>query len=806
MSVSKEKTIIQGTLFGYDCSGSTGNNIFYHNQSEQIINSIINSTVDPDNNLSIVKWDDRCVEISRHQLSMINKDRRGYGGTDPERLCEFIKENNFHGNLILMTDGDIHDHSVRLCSQLLQDWKFNSVSVYITGSGRMNESISCSFTRNSPHRIEITNTLSLETEIIEVTNDDYAFLEFIEEIKDVPEFISLSDKIKNVLISVNMGTSGNKTLYEKLIKLKNKLIKNQSEIKDNVYINEICKDYEDKDKDEDNTQLDVAKLNKIWEEYYIKNNNEWTRQIDSYISWCNGGLSSVFSRKEINGRISRSEICETVKPETVDIINNAPTINEDDRNTSHKCPITLEFSENVIILMKKNGQSIFDNLSNDEINSIINCPLNSLRNKNILDYLKSLFDCAISIEAYKDLCEYGISDCSPLTREDIYGGLCLGNDKSHVLATNSTIRNILTLGKSLGNIDLWYSVLYFMIENGHIEHLKEYLPNLREHMIFRLRNNKSFMCLSGLATFPTYKVPLGLCLWTVINSTSCGSELIKNPKNDPLRLHLSYVDEIIELLKLINIETSDKIKRHVIRLKTLRKFLNIVKKNRNKSDIEYDIEKSIEALQYNGQKINNQWIFIDGIPEVEQILQARKELPTICHELEISEIIDIYNLCDVNKAEADIYLPFDYQIKEFVFKNTKNWGYGKDVPKTTVHISKNTCRPFYNIKGGWVFSTIFTWEENAKKIYGEKFMSLDNMLGSYVSTFCKYPTKDEFLIHVYNYYNRKGTKTLPICINQFIDEIFEDHNHVMSILEPTEFKKRWDSSIEIKERARIEYE
>lgn len=794
MSILKEKTILKGKLFGYDCSGSTGNKKEYHDQSQQIVNSVDN----PDDNLSIVKWDDRCVLINKYQLSVINNDRRGFGGTYPQRLCEFIKENNFTGDLILMTDGDIYINDVRRCSELLQDWKFNSVSVYITGSGTMNESISCSFTRNSPHRIEIRNTYSLESEIIEVTNDDYAFLEFIEEIKDVAEFMKISDKIKNTLISVNMGTSGNKTLYEKLIKLKNKLIKNQSEIKDNAHINEICKDYED------NTELDVAKLNKIWDEYYIKNSNEWIKQIDSYISWCNGGLSSVFSRKEINGRIQRAEISETVKPETVNIVNNnAPVVNE---NVSHKCPITLEFSENIIILMKKNGQSIFDNLSNDEINSIINCPLNALRNKNLVDYLKTLFDCVISIEAYKDLCDYGISDSSPLTREDIYGGLCLGNDKSHVLATNSTIRNILTLGKSLGNIDLWYAVLYFMIENGYVEHLKEYLPNLREHMVFRLRNSKSYMCLSGLPTFPTYKVHLGLCLWTVINSTSCSSELIKNPKNDPLRLHLSYSDKIIELLKLINIETSDEIKRHILRLKTLRTFLNIVKKNRNQNDIEFNIEKSIEALQYNGQKINNQWIFLDGIPEVEQILKAKNELPTICNELEISEIIDIYNLCDVNKAEADIYLPFDYQIKEFVFKNTKNWGYGKDVPKTTVHISKNTCRPFYNIKGGWALSNICTWEDNAKKIYGEKFMSLDNMLGSYISTFCKYPTKKEFIIHIFNHYYRKGTKTLPICIKQFIDEIFEDHDHVVSILEPTEFKKRWDSSVEIKKRVRIEYE
>ena len=87
MSVLKEKTILKGKLFGYDCSGSTGSNVVYHNQSQQIVNSIDN----PDDNLSIVKWDDVCVLINKYQLSVINNDRRGFDGTKPQRLCEFIK-------------------------------------------------------------------------------------------------------------------------------------------------------------------------------------------------------------------------------------------------------------------------------------------------------------------------------------------------------------------------------------------------------------------------------------------------------------------------------------------------------------------------------------------------------------------------------------------------------------------------------------------------------------------------------------------------------------------------------------------
>ena len=207
-----------------------------------------------------------------------------------------MQKNNFKGDLILITDGEIDSCSVKKCSDLLFDWKFNSVSIYIIGGsfGGINESITCAFTRNSPHRIEITNSYyPTECEIVEVTNDDYKLLEFLDEIKDVAEFMKLSEKIKNVLISVNMGTKGNKTLYERLIKLKNNLIKNQSQVKDNVNINQICDDFEN------NLHLEPTKLNKVWDEYYGKNSNEWSKQIDSYISWCDGALLSLFSRKGI---------------------------------------------------------------------------------------------------------------------------------------------------------------------------------------------------------------------------------------------------------------------------------------------------------------------------------------------------------------------------------------------------------------------------------------------------------------------------------------------------------------------------
>jgi len=83
-------------------------------------------------------------------------------------------------------------------------------------------------------------------------------------------------------------------------------------------------------------------------------------------------------------------------------------------------------------------------------------------------------------------------------------------------------------------------------------------------------------------------------------------------------------------------------------------------------------------------------------------------------------------------------------------------------------------------------------------------MSLDNMFGSYISLNSMYPSKNDFLIYISERYVKKGIPTLPLCIIQFVDEIFEDHQHVMGMLEPGEFKRRWNASVEIKKRIQME--
>jgi hypothetical protein len=771
-------------LVAYDCSYSTSyscsnfDTTLYHSKTQDLVKNL-DST-----NTLFIRWDQNHTVISKVDLEIINKQKKGFGGTSPVSLFKFIKEINFKGNLIFISDGQIGNECVETCSEILLSWKFNLVSIYLiyTG-GTINESVSCALTRSSPHNIYIYKHGLLTQPAIKVTDNDYKFVYNIENINTIEEFLKQKEILKNVLVSINMGTNGNKVLHTKLVALKNKLTKYESKIFLKNIDNPVSRLIESFKKSEPS----LSELDNVWKMYYkledIDEDNDWKKLIDKFISWCSGSLLTSFDRNKISNR-EKSSIIEPVIPsESVEIVE------EKIEDLKLTCPITLSDSSNMILLMKKTDTSVFDDLPTYLRDSLINCPLNALRNNDILNYIKSLFDCVISIEAYKELVDYGISDKSPLTREQIFGGLCLGKDNSHIKATNSTIRYILTGGKSLGNMDLWFTVIYFIIKRGQAEHLLEYLPMVEEHLKFRLINNKSYMCLSGLPTYPTYSVPIGLALWCSIMATTSNLSLIKNPKNDPIRLHLSYSLDMIELLNIIGISVPSKLLEHINRLKTLRYFLLEVKKGKENS---LKLKNLIDALSYNSIETSDLWILIDGEPSDSQISNVRLKLPSVCKELSNTEIKDILELCDSNKSESDIYIPYNYVVKSFEKTITKNWSIGNNIPSIKVNISPKTCRPYYNIIDN---GRKKIWLDKATEIYGNELFSTSNFFGTYISENKKYPTKSEFLNYLFMYHFTRNKKTLPICIEKFVNEAFINYEEILDTIDPLTFSERWLSSV-----------
>jgi hypothetical protein len=665
-------------------------------------------------------------------------------------------------------------------------WKFNKVYVnLISTGGIINESVSCALTRNSPHEIKIYKNLhsDIPTDSISVNNEDFNFVFNIDSINSIEEFLTQKETIKNVLFSVNIGTEGNKILHTKLVELKKKLIKSESKSFIRNVDNPVSRLIESFNRQ----NLSPIELDNVWKMYYKiedDDTNDWKKLIDKFISWCSGDLIYSFDRNKISNR-EASAVKEPVIPsESVAILE------EKFDDLKLTCPITLSDTSSMILLMKKNGSSVFDNLPTNIRDSLINCPLNALRNKGILNYIRSLMDCAISIEAYKDLVEYGMSDKSPLTRNQIFGGLCLGKDKSHIQATNSTLRYILTGGKSLGNIDMWFVVIYFIIKRESDDYyLKDYLPMIEEHLKYRLMNSKSYMCLSGLPTYPTYQVPLGLALWCSVMATTSNLSLITDAKNDPIRLHLSYSNDIIDLLNIINIHVPSKLINHINRLKTLRYFLLEVKKGKTET---LKLKNLVDALSYNAIETLDLWVLIDGEPSDLQISNVRSKFPIVCQDLSNTEIKDILELCDSNKTEADIYLPYNYDIKPFRKTITKNWKFGNKVPYFKVNISPKTCRPYYNISDNGFMKT---WLDKAIEIYGYTLFSTNNFFGKYVSENKKYPTKSEFLNYIFMYHFTRDKKTLPICVEQFVNEVFNEYQEIFDTIDPYIFVERWECSV-----------
>jgi len=127
------------------------------------------------------------------------------------------------------------------------------------------------------------------------------------------------------------------------------------------------------------------------------------------------------------------------------------------------------------------------------------------------------------------------------------------------------------------------------------------------------------------------------------------------------------------------------------------------------------------------------------------------------------------------------------------------------MPYSEVSICSKTCRPYYIINDNGKEKT---WTQKAFEIYGNEFalFSTNNFFGNYIFQKQKYPTKSEFLNYLFLYHQTRYIKTLPSCINQFIDEVFNEYENIISTISHSVFAERWQKSINKDVRMKMEKE
>lgn len=104
-------------------------------------------------------------------------------------------------------------------------------------------------------------------------------------------------------------------------------------------------------------------------------------------------------------------------------------------------------------------------LDKNAVNNVIDNPLNAFNYPEFIAAIAAHLDVAISLEGYQESFKAGVPMTkSPISNCDLCGAITFGFDKEHAKVTDCTIANLLSQGKSLGNINLWYAVIYFIVK------------------------------------------------------------------------------------------------------------------------------------------------------------------------------------------------------------------------------------------------------------------------------------------------------------------------------------------------------
>lgn len=343
-----------------------------------------------------------------------------------------------------------------------------------------------------------------------------------------------------------------------------------------------------------------------------------------------------------------------------------------------ECPIILD--EDVPQILIDECEPFLLGVEKNIVDDIAACPLR------ILNYpdLRAKFKASISTFTGVKYADKLLKN--PFTQNRLLGAIPLGTHKSHVEVGNYTIAKLIAGGKIMGNLNLYYAVIWYLINEGEIEFLKPIQANATEHLLHRLRNSKTMASLCGLAQFVTTQVSTDVAIWYCVSS----GYLNQPTDRDTFRFHFYNLDPMIKMVEVLGYPLHAGTRAHLNRTKCLLNLLSKFKKlsTKEKKDFKYLFtglyQKAIflneETLGTLSEKFKQievvaSFVPIDGEASAAQITKIRELLPKYCSELSLEELYHISTLLDAQKSASDIFL--DYNIKVPALpKPAVNWCYG----------------------------------------------------------------------------------------------------------------------------------
>ena len=782
------------TLFAYDGSGSTGGSALYHTTSQNLFAALPAET-------QILFWDSSSRIISPAELTHINAAWKGYGGTDPELIARHVVATNFHGHLVLLSDGQVSQSSVAACDRTLPaEWTFASVRVVLVNTGgTVNMSVSCPFTRNSPHTVQmVTAAVPAPTTLTEVKQESFALLSALDDIKTVADWTAAAPTLEPVVIARTMGTAGDPSLRDRLLALKSRIQRAEADAKgdsDTVLAFQSALD-------SGNMRHAVSYADQLTQEYYGEDSHSWSAQLNRLVSMCEGALRGTFDLSNINGVIQSDlarraplarPVAATAAEETEPILDLA--VDASAPATAFVCPITLDPTVDVTLLVA-DGPPLLAGLDKDTVTDLTKCPLYLFCYPEVLAHLQTRLDHPLSLRALKEAEAVGASITeSPMTRRPILGALCLGPHEDHIAATNWTLARLTAGGKCLGNPDLWFAAIWLLVKRGAIPFLTPILPQLTAHLAWRLRHHRAPLSLLGTPEFPTPRVPLGVALWYAVSP----SALSPPPARETARAHLPYLSPLLEILELTGYAQPAGLPTHLTRLRVALAMLGWSK--RNESQLRATLRVLYQAAVQ--EEETNSWLPLDGPASDDQQTAVRMTLPALFRTLSREELVGLGALVGPGKSAADVTLPFASAPLPLPAPEA-NWAYGlAPIPRFSVPICPATCRPYYKVPP----TKAQTWMDAARDIFHmepDQYLPVTAEYGHYVVRHGAFPTKPELLKHLWRRVSAQGKTTLPSSVVIMVEDILADFAPIEAMLSPAEVGQRFTASVKRIDRERME--
>lgn len=638
-------------FFAIDTSGSTAGFTEYW----QCVDSILSSYQPND---IIIEWGSMWGKIDMNTVSNYVTNKRGNGGgTDAEYVIYGLQANPRDDpyELILITDGEICSSSIDKCDQLIRqnNIKFSYAKVYVINKRNPNISVAAPFIRNCPS--EIITPLCEATEeakatyLHPITQEDLNTLDDLKSISTLDQFYTKHDSILRALTARLLGTVGDKELRNEVCRMQARIIKNKAE---KVDTSDLVQALEAGDID---SALQLG--SGIVENHAF--DSEFESKIQNLIRICDGSLRQTFDAHSIQAsRATRAD--DVVEVDAIDVA-------DVDTSTASTfvCPVSYEDETDPTILIAQPDEPLLVGLEKDDANLLIDSPLNALT---VLSTFGSKFaehvDHPISLKMLRESYEVGHPiNVSPLTRKKIVGAIPLGASKEHVAAANWTLSQLVSGGKKLGNLNLWFAVLWHLIKTGKIPYLEEVLPFVEEQMLWRLRNTTTSASLTGLSNYPQARVPLSVACWFSVTSPALSLKV--TPNFDTLRLHSLHAMVLLDIVRLIKFPLPDGIETHINRTSVLLQMIRMAKNDFKEFQMLVSaltqkcllITKEDVGVVYS-EKFDKLLIPIDGEPGQNQIEKIYEIVP-LFKRLPIIEIVGLASLVKPNTSAGSIDLAFN---------------------------------------------------------------------------------------------------------------------------------------------------